>query len=69
MHFWMLAGPFLLIYAQVVFNLYLIRRHLDDIIDTLPNSRYFYIWLKTLRNRVGTEGLFHYFDDSNATIP
>jgi len=39
-----LAGPFLLIYIQIAFNLYLIRRHLDAMMDALPNSRYIYIW-------------------------
>ena len=47
----MLAGPFLVIYAQLVFNLYLIRRHLDDMIDALPNSRYIYIWGESLRKQ------------------
>lgn len=47
----MLAGPLLLIYAQLVFNLYLIRRYLDDMIDALPNCRYFYIWGESLRKQ------------------
>jgi hypothetical protein len=36
---------------KILFNLYLIRRHLDAMMNALPNSRYIYIWGKTLRKQ------------------
>ncbi|PRA46508.1 hypothetical protein CQZ98_23630 [Pseudomonas sp. MYb115] len=47
----LLAGPFFLFTFKILFNLYLIRRHLDSMISALPNSRYMYIWGKTLRKQ------------------
>lgn len=47
----LLAGPFLLFILKILFNLYLIRRHLDAMISALPNSRYIYIWGTTLRKQ------------------
>lgn len=38
-----LGGPILLIYLQIAFTYYLIRRHLNAMIDALPNSRCIYI--------------------------
>lgn len=31
-------------HINIAFNMYLIRRHLDAMMDALPNSRYIYIW-------------------------
>ncbi|WP_256832184.1 hypothetical protein [Pseudomonas sp. Pse1] len=50
-NFWLLAGPFILFSMKILFNLYLIRRHLDAMMNALPNSRYIYIWGKTLRKQ------------------
>lgn len=54
----LLAGPFLLIILKILFNLYLIRRHLDAMISALPNSRHIYIWGKTLRKQGWFGGMF-----------
>jgi hypothetical protein len=42
--FWLLAGPILLAFISIVFNLYLSRRHLDAMMEAMKNSRYMYIW-------------------------
>ena len=46
-----LGGPILLIYLQIAFTYYLIRRHLDAMMNALPKSRYIYIWGTTLRKQ------------------
>ncbi|WP_434573110.1 hypothetical protein [Pseudomonas sp. Z3-6] len=49
--FWLMAGPLLLSFLGLVFNLYLSRRHLDVMMEALKNSRYIYLWGPAWRGR------------------
>lgn len=48
---WLVAGPFLLGIASIVYSLYLSHRHLSSIKDALKNSRYVYLWGPSLGKR------------------
>lgn len=48
---WLVAGPFLLGIASIVYSLYLSHRHLNSIKDALKNSRYVYLWGPSLGKR------------------
>lgn len=48
---WLVAGPFLLGIASIVYSLYLSHRHLSSIKHALKNSRYVYLWGPSLGKR------------------
>ena len=45
------GGPTVLGFVNIIFSLYLSRRHLDAMKESLKNSRYIYIWGPSLGKR------------------
>ncbi|WP_434649098.1 hypothetical protein [Pseudomonas sp. D1-2] len=49
--FWFVSGPFIPGSVGIIMSLYLSRRHLDAMKEALKNSRYIYLWGRSLGKR------------------